>query len=228
MSLSTLNSTLDALGGSTVGISESELDSSTGTGNLNHTHTGSTTSVEERALKLLGAGVNPEQTAMALGVSPSRISQLMAQKHFADKVANLRYTALQSASLRDGKYDTMEDKLLEKLNASMPLMVRPDTILKALSVINGAKRRGQAAAPTVTNQQNIVQLILPSILTQRFTTDINNQVIKTGEQELLTMPSSNLNKLVESARSKREAALEHSMDSEEHRTNELSSKGSTA
>jgi len=217
---------LDSLGGSSMPASAEFIAASTGTGigtgNLNHTNTGSTSSIEEKALKLLGSGVNPEQTAMALGVSPSRISQLMAEKHFADKVASLRYESLQSATRRDGRYDTLEDRLLEKLDASMPLMVRPDTILKAINTINGAKRRGQAAAPTVTNQQNIVQLILPTIITQKFTTDINNQVVKTGAQELLTMPSSNLNKLVEAARVDREAALALTMEGTEISTNEHS------
>tara|TARA_R110000744_G_scaffold312074_1_gene419475 strand:+ start:192 stop:875 length:684 start_codon:yes stop_codon:yes gene_type:complete len=219
---------LDSLGG--LDIELPAAPAHLATGNLNHTSTGSTSSVEEKALKLLGSGVNPEQTALALGVTASRISQLMAEKAFSDKVANLRYAAMQSASLRDKKYDTVEDKLLEKLEAAMPLMVRPDTILKAISTINGAKRRGQSAAPTVTNQQNIVQLILPSIITQKFTTDINNQVVKTGAQELLTMHSGILNKRVETARADREAALEHTMPSTEISTNEnrIPADGSTA
>jgi len=206
-----INKVLDSLGGSSMPAS---------TANLNHTNTGATTSIEEKALKLLGSGVNPEQTAMALGVSPSRISQLMSEKKFADKVATLRYAVLQSATLRDGKYDTLEDKLIDKLDKSMPLMVRPDTILKAIATINSAKRRGQSAAPSVSNQQNIVQLILPTVITQKFTTNINNQVIKTGSKELVTMASGTLNKMVESARDNREAALALTIDSAETTTNE--------
>lgn len=208
-------SVLDSLGGMLDASIPAPAPASIATGNTNHTTTGTTSSIEEKALKLLGSGVNPEQTASALGVSPSRISQLMSEKYFADKVASLRYANLQAASMRDGQYDSLEDTLIKKLKESMTLMVRPDTILKAINVINGAKRRGQSAAPTVTNQQNIVQLILPTVTAQRFSTDLNNQVIKAGDQSLLTMPSNNLHKQVEDARDKRTAALESSMASEE-------------
>lgn len=194
------NSLLDALGGSikeTVPqeFYESEdynLASNVDTSDNSHTTSGATTNVQEKALKLLGAGVAAEQVASAIGVSPSYISQLLAEKHFADKVSDLRYAALQKHNTRDGKYDSLEDKLLDKLERAMPLMVRPDTIMKAMQVVNGAKRRGSSGPATVNNTQNIVNLMLPSVITQRFATDINNQVIKAGDQSLLTMPSSQL------------------------------------
>lgn len=160
---------------------------------------GLTSSVEERALKLLGSGIASEQVAAALGVTPSRIAQMLAEELFASKVADLKYQNLQAANVRDGKYDTLEDKLLDKLEKSLPLMVKPESILKAVTVVNGAKRRGQSAPAQVTNQQNIVNLVLPSIMVDKFAVDINNQVIKAGDQSLLTMPSGNLLKQVEEA-----------------------------
>ncbi len=164
---------------------------------------GTTTDVAERALDLLGAGVQAEQVASALGVTPARIAQLLATEMFAEKVAELRYKNLQSHNIRDGKYDVLEDKLIQKLEYSLPLMIKPDTIMKALSAVNGAKRRGQSAPTQVTNQQNIVTLMLPSSIAQKFTIDINNQVTKAGEQELLTMPSGNLLQQVEDAEQSR-------------------------
>jgi hypothetical protein len=119
----------------------------------------------------------------------------MSEKHFADKVSALRYNALQKHNTRDNKYDSVEDLLLEKLERSLPLMIRPDTIMKAIQVVNGAKRRGTSAPTTINNTQNVVQLVLPSVITQKFATDINNQVIKAGDQSLLTMPSSQLLKM---------------------------------
>ena len=78
-------------------------------------------------------------------------------------------------------------------------MVRPDQILKAVQVVNAAKRRGQSAPDTSSNTQNVVNLILPNVIAQKFITNINNQVVKAGEQELLTIPSGNLLKQVEEA-----------------------------
>lgn len=155
------------------------------------------TTTEDRALSLLGSGVSAEAVALALGVTPSRISQLLSNKEFAAQVATLRYENLQKHNGRDATYDSMEDTLLHKLDKALPLMFRPADILKAIQVINGAKRRGQSAPEQVTNQQNIVNLILPVQIKQKFTTNVHNQVVKTGEQSLLTMPSGNLLALTE-------------------------------
>ncbi|RLE96743.1 MAG: hypothetical protein DRJ63_10115, partial [Thermoprotei archaeon] len=160
---------------------------------------GITSSVETKALELLGSGVRAEQVASALGVTPSRIAQLLADESFAAKVAAKRYTALQAHNTRDNTYDTLEDRLLEKLDRAMPLLVKPESILKAITIVNGAKRRGQSAPEQVTSQQTIVQLVLPKVITQKFTTDSNNQVVRAGEQSLITMPSGNLLKRVEEA-----------------------------
>ena len=154
--------------------------------------TGLSTSVEERALSLLGSGINSESVAAALGVTAARISQLLSQEEFASKVAALRYATLQSHNVRDNQYDELEDVLIEKLKKSMPLMIRPDTILKAMNVVNGAKRRGQSAPEQSNSAKNIVTLLLPTQVLQQFTTNVNNQVVKAGEQDLITIGSSTL------------------------------------
>ncbi len=161
------------------------------------TKTGVTSSTEERALALLGSGIASETVASALGVTPSRIAQLLSDETFSGKVSELRYTHLQKHNIRDGEYDNIEDTLLQKLKDSIPLMFKPELILKAVSVVNGAKRKGQATPDQIINQQNIVNLILPQVIAQKFSINIDNQVIRAGDQELLTMPSGNLLKQVE-------------------------------
>lgn len=175
----------------------------------NHYTPGVSSSIEDRALHLLGAGVEQEAVASALGVTASRISQLLADDHFSSKVSELRYASLTEHNLRDGKYDKLEDRLLDKLDKALPLLVKPESILKAVTIVNGAKRRGHTTTNQVTNNQNIVNLILPSVITQKFTTNIDNQVIKAGNQDLLTMASGNLLEQVEKAETEREALNVH-------------------
>ena len=97
---------------------------------------------ESRALELLGTGAAPEQVAAACGVTVSRISQLISEPRFAALVADLRFASLSKHNARDTEYDTIEDKLIEQLKNLLPLMMRPMEVLKAISVINAAKRRG--------------------------------------------------------------------------------------
>jgi hypothetical protein len=159
-----------------------------------------TTSTEDRALSLLGQGLGPEIVAAAVGVSTSRISQLLSTPEFAGRVAELRYENLAKHNTRDNAYDKMEDSLLEKLKDCLPFMMRPMEILKAIQVINAAKRRGSSAPESITSQQTVVQLIMPTQILQSFTTNINNQVIKAGQQDLVTVQSSNMDSLLKGAR----------------------------
>src|SRR4051812_22331572 len=98
---------------------------------------------EERALKLLGSGIGPEVVASACGVSASRISQLLAEPEFLGKVAELRFNNLQKHNETDATYDDIETKLLGHLKQVLPLIaMKPNELLRAISVINAAKRRG--------------------------------------------------------------------------------------
>ena len=153
----------------------------------------STTSVtEDRALSLLGSGLGPETVATALGISISRISQLLSSDEFAAKVAELRFKNLSAHNERDSKYDSIEDELIEKMQNLLPLMMRPMEVLRAIQVINTAKRRGQAAPEQITNQQTVVNLVLPSVLVNKFTTNIHNQIVSAGAQDLVTMQAGTL------------------------------------
>lgn len=164
-----------------------------------HYSPGVTTGLEEKALNLLGSGIPAESVASALGVTPGRIAQLLSVDSFSEQVSRLRYKSLQSHNVRDGKYDSLEDILLDRLKKSLPLMIKPRDILDAVKTVNAAKRRGQSAPAQVINTQNIINLTLPKVIAEKFAVNISNQVVKAGEQELLTMPSGNLLKQVEDA-----------------------------
>ena len=154
-----------------------------------------TTPTESRALELLGQGVAPAQVAAALGVTSSAISQLLADPVFVEKVASLRFETLRAHSARDALYDVLEDTLLERLADCIPLMYKPAEILKAVQVINAAKRRGTAAPITAEGSGNVVvNITLPQVAVSKFVTDINNQVIQAGSQQLLTIQSGSLMK----------------------------------
>jgi len=150
---------------------------------------------ERRALELLGSGAGPEQVASAVGVTTGFISQLLAAPEFAAAVADLRFQSLSSYNTRDEKINSLEDQLLEKLENLLPMMFRPMEVVRAYATINAAKRRGAAAPASAHTTQNIVSITLPQIIIDRFTavtTNINNQVIKAGNQDLITMQSGTL------------------------------------
>lgn len=154
------------------------------------------TATESKVLTLLGQGFAPEMVATAVGVTPARISQLLSQDEFAQQVAELRYKQLAAHTERDSKYDTLEDQILERLKQSLSMVFDPMKLAKLLSVVNSAKRRGAAAPEHLTTQQTVVQLNIPTAILQQFTTNINNQVVKAGQQDLITVQSANMTALL--------------------------------
>ena len=145
-----------------------------------------------RILEMLGNGLAPSVVSSALGISESYISQLLAEESFSYQVTARRYANLQANTDRDRKYDKIEDALLNKMEELLPLMYKPSEVLRAVATINAAKRRG-ADTPTNTVVHNtVVQLTLPAAIMSRFVTNVNNQVVEAGEQELVTIAAHNL------------------------------------
>lgn len=148
--------------------------------------------MRDRALELLGAGVSQEATASALGVTASYISQLMADAEFARQVAEMRFKQLHAHTKRDNKYDALEDKLLDRMEQSLPMMLKPNEILRAMQVVNAAKRRGSQAQELPVGQHAQVVLNMPVKLVQKFATNILNQVITVEGKDLITIPPQEL------------------------------------
>lgn len=152
-------------------------------------------STEDRALRLLGSGLPPETVAASLGITASRISQLLSDENFAAAVADLRYQALAKHNERDSGYDELEDTLLTRLKDCLPLMHRPMEILKAIQVINQAKRRGSSAPEAITQKQAVINLTLPIQILNQFKSNAQGQVVSVGNQSLITIQSGNLDSL---------------------------------
>lgn len=154
------------------------------------------TSTESRALVLLGQGIAPETVAASLGLSPSRISQLLSDESFLAKVSELRFESLSKHNARDSKYDTLEDALLVQLEDCIPLIHRPMELIKAISVLNAAKRRGSSTPDAMIAKQQVINLTVPVQIIQKFQTNLQGQVTKVGDQELITIQSGSLENLV--------------------------------
>jgi hypothetical protein len=87
-------------------------------------------------------------------------------------------------------------------------------VLKALREINGIKRKGMSNPAAIVNQQEVISLVLPTMLVQQFTLNVHNQVVKIGEQDLVTIQSGSMNDLLEN---KHVSVLENRISSSESR-----------
>lgn len=153
-------------------------------------------SSEEKALDYLGQGIEPAIVASALGLSESRISQLISNPYFAAKVLERRQVTLAKHVSRDQGYDSIEDTLQEKLKDMIPLMFKPMEVLAAVRIINQVKRRSVPQETSGHSQQPVVPLVLPIQIINQFRLNAQNTVIEAGQQQLITVQSGQMKDLL--------------------------------
>lgn len=162
---------------------------------------------EEKIRELLGNGLSNEVVANAVGVTPSYVSQLMSREDFHAEVVALRTRTLTAATSRDRSWDTLEDKLMDKLTDLVESgmgFYKPNELLRALAVANKAVRRGNSPTDSFVVNKTIVNLTLPTVVVQHYKKNSQGEVIEVTNQDgntqtLTTMPAAALmQSLVES------------------------------
>jgi hypothetical protein len=158
--------------------------------------------VADRICKLLGQGIQASMIAHAVGCDQSYISQLMSEDAFKERVQELKFLALSDATNRDEKLNALEDSAIkiveEKLSYGSHVFKTASEATRALSMINALKRRGAAAdgASSINQNSVVVNLVMPTHITNKFmdtvTMDVNNQIIKVADTDLVTMQSGTL------------------------------------
>lgn len=151
---------------------------------------------------LLGEGIPANMVASAVGVTPSYISQLLADPNFAMEVAELRTKDLVEDKETDDRYDRIEAALLEKLEDLIPFINKPRDVLDALMKINQAKRRNAIPAGTSQNVAgNVVTINLPSVIVNNFKINMAGGMVEVDGRSLQPLNSKELLKSLEDRRS---------------------------
>jgi hypothetical protein len=149
---------------------------------------------KDQIKELLGTGLSNDVVARAVGCDSSYISQLMSSEDFATEVVALRTKALTDNTVRDKKIDSLEDKLIDRLETAIDSnqIYKPTDILRAFNTVNAAKRRGVPSQEHLTSQQTIVNLQLPVVVINKFVTNSQGEVVEAEGKTLVTMSSSRL------------------------------------
>lgn len=156
----------------------------------------SVSSMETRAIALLTAGVPTGKVAEALGVTPARVSQMMEEQSFKEQLAESKFAHLNRHNEADAKLDSLEAKVVEKLEAVVELVHNPMQLTRVFSALNAAKRRGASNLADLPDAGAIVQLNMPTKVVNNFQVNINNQVVRVGGEDLITMQPHALDKLL--------------------------------
>lgn len=141
---------------------------------------------------LLAAGHTRSEAAAALGVTPSAVTQLAESMEVSEQI--------------DSQYDEIENMLLKQLKRTVPTLLRPAEIANVLTRVNQAKRRGSLHQDNNT-PQTVINLNLPTSIQNKFVLNSSNQVVSAGTQELVTIPSGAVTKLLEAQNESKQQQL---------------------
>jgi hypothetical protein len=160
--------------------------------------------MKEKIKELLGLNLEASTVALAVGCTESYVSQLISDSDFAAEVQALKLTNFTEHARRDRRYDTLEDTLLEKLEGMVPLMARPETVLRAIAIINAAKRRAVSSTDQTPHQSTtIVALSLPNVLAAKININERNQVVEVEGKTIASMPAKGVARRLEELQQRR-------------------------
>lgn len=142
---------------------------------------------QKYVLDALKAGFSETQISEALGCTPSAVHQCISDNGLkALASTNSRFQSI------DEKYNTLEEKALNKLEKSMEFAaLNPIQACRVINTLNSAKRRSLNEGHSVQNA-TLVQLTLPARHAPRITKNEQGEVIEVNGRVLSTLPASEL------------------------------------
>lgn len=152
------------------------------------------TGIDKKALvALAAAGCKNGEMAAEFGVSAGAITQALGQEAVQAQVAEAA-SKLANGEELDLAYDTLEMKLLKRLDTATTFLSDPMKLQAVLRTVNAAKRRagiGQQAASAPSIHQ-AVTLALPGSFQTKVLLNEQREVVEVAGRTLVTMPSANV------------------------------------
>lgn len=171
--------------------------------------------VREKLASLLAAGVTKTAAALAVGVDPSYLSQLLEDEKFRTAVAEKSAGRIQEDLAHDDTIESTEAQALKVLAAKLPYIKSAGEAAKIFSILNKAEKR---ATPANQSQDaagmQVVSLTIPKAAKVNIQINAQNQVIDVEGRSMAPLPSSALPKLLADKQAQ-EVALKK-LDRKEH------------
>lgn len=154
------------------------------------------TQMEESILKLLADGHSQEVVAGTLGVSAANISQHLSKDWFKSELAARKSIKLEKYSKLDDAYDRVESRVLDKVEAALPFVTKPNELINMVRILNAAKRRlGDTSKVQNTPVTQIINITLPTSVVHKFSRTKDGHVVAVDDKSLVTITSNSMDRL---------------------------------
>lgn len=159
-----------------------------------------------RIQKLLGCGLPTTVVASTVGCDPSYVSQLLEDDEFKSGVLLARAQQTEELVTRDKNWNAVEDLALEKALQMLPLVSRPNDLIRIATFANAAKRRAGEYTGMHESQAAVVNITLPAGASVHFQMNANSQVVEVDGRSMASLPTKHLTERLKERREAREAA----------------------
>ena len=147
--------------------------------------------MREQIKSLLGRGIPAAQVADAVGCDASYVSQLLSDPDFEQEVAVLRADHAVKFVEHDAKLDELEELALKRVATLLPFATKLSEAAKVFSLLNGAKRRSEAANVQSAPAQTVT-IELPAAASVKVVVSTEKQVVEIEGRSMTTMPAKTL------------------------------------
>lgn len=146
------------------------------------------TSVRDKIISLLGAGVGQTIAAEAAGVSPSYVSQLLQEPQVLQEIALLKSDRLQGYLEIDSTIETAEKMALDKTVKLIPFIRNAEGAVKVFAALNAARKKSQESSNTEQFADQVT-IVLPKAAKVMITMNSDNQIVEVDGRSMAPLPS---------------------------------------
>lgn len=144
-------------------------------------------SIRERAISMLAAGVAQHLVADAVGVTPGYISVLAAEPEVRAEIAEARAATVQEHLTHDKLISKIEMDALRVVEKKLPFVKAPEAA-KIFAQMNAARRHALLSENDATTVQNVT-IVLPAAAEAILKKNRDNQVIDIDGKSIAPLPS---------------------------------------
>lgn len=151
----------------------------------------------DKVKNLLARGASPTMVSQMLGCTPQAISMMLAEESFAQSVIEARFAQEQRHVDHDERLDALEETIITNLEASIGFCFKPEVLMRALQIVNGAKRRATSELDRQASvaPREVVVLSLPPVMANAIKMNARGEVIQVGQREMVTLDTNSFQRL---------------------------------
>jgi len=155
-------------------------------------------STEELLIAYLAQNIPSSQAAAAVGISESRVSQLLNDPDFAQKLEAQKVAISSKDVSFDDNLDTVEETLLENVLKRAPFMDAKASLL-GLRVVSGISRRRDRRVNPPERIGTVVNIMLPAALTPHYVMNGQSEIVEVEGRTMIAATPDKVDALVRTA-----------------------------